>query len=187
MKIGIPVKCQNGHKATWFIEFRGLDTVHLGVPSEGKCDCPKHEIGQGYFADGAPFVVGQADAVVPADQRSQVVADVLSALTCCSDDLPDAKTKQQKAMWAIDAKAAMLNAFRLINEQFVENEQLRKDAERYRWLRSKHNDGAEFLAVCGEDDVIIENLMGVDGLDLDAAIDAAMARDTVKVTEELIK
>lgn len=74
MKIGIPVKCQNGHKATWFIEFRGLDTVHLGVPSEGKCDCPKHEIGQGYFADGAPFVVGQADAVrdVLAERQRQV-------------------------------------------------------------------------------------------------------------------
>lgn len=145
------------------------------------------------------------------------IADVLSALKCICDDLPDAKTKQQKAMWAADAEVAMLNAFQLINEQFVENERLqkliswqgegnnkavvnagplmkhmderdqlkaecetlRKSACRYEWLRAKHNDRSEFLAVCGEDDVILEHLMGVDGLDLDAAIDSAMLREEI--------
>lgn len=62
MKIGIPVKCQNGHAATWVVEFRGLDAVSLGVDHVGKCACPKHDIGQGYFRDGEPFVLGQADA-----------------------------------------------------------------------------------------------------------------------------
>jgi len=58
MKIGIPVKCQNGHHAVWFYRFRGLDVISEGVPPSTKCDCPKHEIGQGYFATGNPFLVG---------------------------------------------------------------------------------------------------------------------------------
>lgn len=57
MKIGVPVKCQDGHRAVWFYSFRGLDVISEGVPHKSKCDCPKHEIGQGYFADGEPFVV----------------------------------------------------------------------------------------------------------------------------------
>lgn len=62
MKIGIPVKCQNGHKATWVVEFRGLDAVSLGVDHVGKCKCPKHEIGQGYFPDGEPFLLEKTAA-----------------------------------------------------------------------------------------------------------------------------
>lgn len=82
MKIAIPVKCQNGHKATWYVEFRGLDAVSGGVPSEGKCNCPKHEIGQGYFVDGDPFVVGQTDAArdVLAERARQVSVEDFDAL-----------------------------------------------------------------------------------------------------------
>lgn len=57
MKIGIPVKCQNGHKAVWIYEISGLDVISLGVDHRLKCKCPKHEIGQGYFPDGKPFEV----------------------------------------------------------------------------------------------------------------------------------
>ena len=57
MKIGVPVKCQNGHRAAWLYSFRGLDVISEGVPHKEKCACPKHEIGQGYCADGEPFVV----------------------------------------------------------------------------------------------------------------------------------
>lgn len=51
----------------------------------------------------------------------------------------------------------------------------RKDALRYQWLRNRHNASGEYLCVTdGEDGVIIEDVVGVDGLDLDAAIDQAM-------------
>lgn len=75
MKIGIPVKCQNGHKATWLIEISGLDAVTMGAFGDpNRCKCPKHDIGQGYFADGEPFVFDQADAArdVLAERRRQV-------------------------------------------------------------------------------------------------------------------
>lgn len=51
----------------------------------------------------------------------------------------------------------------------------RKDALRYQWLRNRHNASGDYLCVTdGEDGVIIEDVVGVDGLDLDAAIDQAM-------------
>lgn len=58
MKIAVPVKCQNGHSAIWIIEISGLDVRTIGVDEreQPKCDCPKHEIGQGYFPAGKPFV-----------------------------------------------------------------------------------------------------------------------------------
>lgn len=63
MKIGIPVKCQNGHKSTWLIEISGLDAVSMGTFGDpNRCKCPKHDIGQGYFADGAPFLLEQTAA-----------------------------------------------------------------------------------------------------------------------------
>lgn len=34
MKIGVPVKCQNGHRATAYHRVEGLDTVYLGVPED---------------------------------------------------------------------------------------------------------------------------------------------------------
>lgn len=76
MKIGIPVKCQNGHKATWYAELvsNSLDFMHRGVPQDEKCDCPKHEIGQGYFSDGKPFADDQTAASrdVLAERHRQV-------------------------------------------------------------------------------------------------------------------
>lgn len=57
MKIGVPVKCQNGHRAVWFYSFRGLDVISEVVDRELQCDCEYPESGQGYFADGEPFVV----------------------------------------------------------------------------------------------------------------------------------
>lgn len=57
MKIGVPVKCQNGHRATAYHRVEGLDTIYLGVPEDQKCACPKHDIGMGWFQDGKPFVV----------------------------------------------------------------------------------------------------------------------------------
>ena len=56
MIICIPCECQNGHKAIWRIEICGLDTVTLGVKPEDKCDCPKHDFGQGYDACGKPYL-----------------------------------------------------------------------------------------------------------------------------------
>lgn len=56
MKIAIPVECQNGHKATWHVHIEGLEVRELGVPHEEKCDCPKHNFGQGYHASGDPYV-----------------------------------------------------------------------------------------------------------------------------------
>lgn len=78
MKIGIPVKCQNGHKATWVFEFRGLDAVSMGAFGDpNRCKCPKHDIGQGYFPDGEPFVLEQTAASrdVLAERQRQVSAE----------------------------------------------------------------------------------------------------------------
>lgn len=64
MKIGIPVKCQNGHTAVWIVEISGLEHHHKGVPEADKCKCPKHDFGMGYSAYDKPFVIG--DDVVEA-------------------------------------------------------------------------------------------------------------------------
>jgi hypothetical protein len=52
---------------------------------------------------------------------------------------------------------------------------IRKDAERYRWLRGKHNDNASTIVVMNDQEML-EDLAGIpgDALDLDAAIDAVM-------------
>jgi len=55
------------------------------------------------------------------------VADVLSRMLLLGEDLADAKTKEQKAMWAIDAKLAMDGAFELINELLVERDEARSE------------------------------------------------------------
>lgn len=57
--------------------------------------------------------------------NEQKIADVLSRMKCLSEDMQDAKTKQQRAMWSIDAKVAMDAAFELINEQLVEIHRLK--------------------------------------------------------------
>lgn len=57
MKIGIPVKCQNGHSATWIIEIDGLDVTEHGVDHRYSCSCPKGEIGEGFRESGKPFVI----------------------------------------------------------------------------------------------------------------------------------
>lgn len=58
----------------------------------------------------------------------------------------------------------------------AEVDSLRNDAERYRWLRDRHDTPGDYLCVTdGEDGVIIEETVGFEGLSLDAAIDAAMA------------
>lgn len=54
MKIMVPVECQNGHRATAFIEIEGLETRYLGVPHFQNCDCPKADFGQGWKAVGPP-------------------------------------------------------------------------------------------------------------------------------------
>jgi hypothetical protein len=59
MKIKIPVECQNGHKAFWYYDIRGLDVVTLGVPSEDKCNCPKWNFGEGYHSTGDPEIVSE--------------------------------------------------------------------------------------------------------------------------------
>lgn len=61
MKIGVPVTCQNGHKATWVIEIDGLDIIEHGVNRVVACDCPKICVGQGYRAAGKPYVIENID------------------------------------------------------------------------------------------------------------------------------
>lgn len=54
----------------------------------------------------------------------------------------------------------------------------RADAERYRWLRDKHNDRESDICVMYEHGLIEDiTLMDPECLDLDAAIDAAMRQD----------
>lgn len=80
MKIGIPVKCQNGHQATWVIELDGLDVIQLGVDHGDKCRCPKHALGEGYTAAGEPFVLG-----VPAVHDDTLPLDPWGLLEPCSE------------------------------------------------------------------------------------------------------
>ena len=58
-------------------------------------------------------------------------------------------------------------AVQLIERQAEENAALRKDAERYRWLRNPPPGAHEHLAVCTQDEALFEE-------SLDTAIDAAM-------------
>jgi hypothetical protein len=64
-----------------------------------------------------------------------------------------------------------------------------KDAARYRWLRDKHNEPSSQTAVMGslnDEEVMLEDVAGLPaekpngapGLDLDAAIDALMAKES---------
>lgn len=100
------------------------------------------------------------------------VADVLSHLLTLCEDLADAKTKQQKALWAIDAKVAMNKGFALINGMVVEQHQLkaevealRKDAERYRGVRR------------------VANSQGWSDEQFDASTDQRVARFAASVTK----
>ena len=73
------------------------------------------------------------------------VADVLSGLLTISEDLADAKTKEQKAMWGIEAKVAMGEAFALINDLLVERDQARAEVAR---LDAKCTAIGKYVAIC---------------------------------------
>ena len=73
MKIGIPVKCQNGHSATYVFQIDGLDMHEWGVKPEFSCSCPKGEIGQGWKESGAPYVI--PDSIPVAIRGFNVVVD----------------------------------------------------------------------------------------------------------------
>jgi len=64
MIVCIPVKCQNGHKATWRIEVKGLETIPRGVTDEENCPCPKFDFGEGWRAAGDPYVEGMVPVEV---------------------------------------------------------------------------------------------------------------------------
>lgn len=55
------------------------------------------------------------------------VAEVLSHMVTLCEDMADAKTNQQKTMWATDAKVAMIKGFELINGMVVEIHQLKAE------------------------------------------------------------
>jgi len=57
VKIGTPVECQNGHKATYVIEINDLFPNIPGVSEEEKCDCPKWDFGEGWKSVGEPFII----------------------------------------------------------------------------------------------------------------------------------
>lgn len=57
IKIGIPVECQNGHKATYVIAVNGLDPKHFGVDKSENCSCPKFDISEGWKQCGEPFII----------------------------------------------------------------------------------------------------------------------------------
>lgn len=57
IRIETPVRCQNGHLATWRMEISGYDVRHLGVSDAENCKCPKHDYGQGWHVIGEAKVV----------------------------------------------------------------------------------------------------------------------------------
>lgn len=60
--------------------------------------------------------------------------------------------------------------FRLVDQLKAENEALRKDAERYRWLQHGHSGYIEVVEWIGP------HATGMTGEDLDALVDGAMAK-----------
>ena len=59
LRIGIPVECQNGHKAIYKMVIIGLEVKELGVDRGQNCGCPKFGIGEGWRACGKPFVLNE--------------------------------------------------------------------------------------------------------------------------------
>lgn len=61
MKIALPVICQNGHKATSYYNFdiRSMDFVWELPSKKETCDCPKGDIGEGWFQNGKPELVNE--------------------------------------------------------------------------------------------------------------------------------
>jgi len=57
IKIGVPVKCQNGHKAVWIMHITGFECYQDGVPKDEQCQCPKNDLGEGWHACGEPFII----------------------------------------------------------------------------------------------------------------------------------
>lgn len=55
-QIYVPVICQNGHRSTASYVWRDNEFVYEGVPRINNCACPKLSLGQGWKADGKPYV-----------------------------------------------------------------------------------------------------------------------------------
>jgi hypothetical protein len=51
IKIGIPVVCQNGHRAVYYFKLENLEFKDEGVSKESNCKCPKFELGEGWKQD----------------------------------------------------------------------------------------------------------------------------------------
>lgn len=60
VRVHTPVVCQNGHRATWTHEFKGLDVRSLGVGRDEDCPCPKHNIDQGWTVAGPSYTTPPA-------------------------------------------------------------------------------------------------------------------------------
>lgn len=82
MKIGIPVRCQNGHQAVWVTHIDGLDVLQLGVPEPMKCPCPKGDLGEGYFATGKPFLLEDGKAGIDFVPIVITYIDALTGYQC---------------------------------------------------------------------------------------------------------
>ena len=69
MRICLPVICQNGHKAMSHFRFdrQSMEFVWEGVTREESCKCPKHDVGQGWRANGDPFI--QAALALPQERN----------------------------------------------------------------------------------------------------------------------
>lgn len=59
MKVGIPVQCQNGHRATYWFELIRLTWHDRGVVESERCDCPKHGLEQGWSRSEGPVKIEQ--------------------------------------------------------------------------------------------------------------------------------
>lgn len=56
--IYLPVICQNGHKAVAVYRWDARAMEFIFEPPRGQCPCPKSDFGEGYRADGAPYLKG---------------------------------------------------------------------------------------------------------------------------------
>ena len=80
LRITVPVECQNGHKARWTFEIKGLDGLdwhNLGVPQEEKCSCPKWGIGTGYHRVDGPIEIEGYDIHVARDYKEDEQQEII--------------------------------------------------------------------------------------------------------------
>lgn len=115
--IFLPVICQNGHKAlaTYRWDSARMDYIFESVPRDEQCKCPKHNLGQGYKQDGAPFIRNNRPKV----SLSELLTLVRKAW--CESNDTGMEANYELEQFKPETKA-ILNYFKQLGVQFDEQD-----------------------------------------------------------------